>query len=249
MLRIVICDDNPFICKKLREMLIVWSQAKGIEFQAEIFEDGNELLLYVEKHENEIDIIFLDIEIVNIRGDEIGTHIRTKLMNYKMKIIYISENPIRSASIFRTHPIDFLEKPIIQADLNGAMDYCQILEVNPGKVVEVYYEKKLFCIPEADIYYFYSEGKKVFAVTKQKIYEFYGKLQNVSEITDDNFIRIHKSFLVNTRYIREYSYESVEVADGKVLSISKPNRKMVRSYLMSVFSEKNEMVGDRSTGS
>ena len=46
------------------------------------------------------------------------------------------------------------------------------------------------------------------------------------------FISIHKSYVVNREYIVRYTYETVEMADGTVLNISKANRKHVRERIL-----------------
>lgn len=54
----------------------------------------------------------------------------------------------------------------------------------------------------ANIYYFISRGHNIIAVTKMKEYEFIGKLDQVeNDLNKMGFVRIHKSYLVNMRYI------------------------------------------------
>ena len=42
------------------------------------------------------------------------------------------------------------------------------------------------------------------------------------------FLRIHKSYLVNKNYVKEFTYEWVKMLNGDVLNISKINRADVR---------------------
>ena len=61
--------------------------------------------------------------------------------------------------------------------------------------------------------------------------EFYGKLKEIARKLPEYFIMIHQSHIVNQDYICEYAYETVKMADGTLLSISKPCRKEVRSRI------------------
>ena len=62
--------------------------------------------------------------------------------------------------------------------------------------------------------------------------EFYGKLKDVADGLPQEFIIIHKSYVVNREYIARYTYEAVEMTDGTVLNISKANRKQVREIIL-----------------
>ena len=61
---------------------------------------------------------------------------------------------------------------------------------------------------------------------------FWGKLKEVMLQTKEYFLAIHKSFLVNCDYVRQYSYTNILMEDGAVLNISKANRGKVRSQLL-----------------
>ena len=82
-----------------------------------------------------------------------------------------------------------------------------------------------------DIAYFTSMDKKIRLVTDKGEEEFYGKLKNIMEELPADFMMIHKSYIVNQLYIREYSYDCVKMSDGTVLSISKPYRKEIRGKI------------------
>ena len=54
----------------------------------------------------------------------------------------------------------------------------------------------------------------------------------MKEQLPDNFFQIHKSYLVNEDYIREYMYEKVIMYNGEEISISKPYRNLVQERLL-----------------
>lgn len=89
-----------------------------------------------------------------------------------------------------------------------------------------------YYVPMGDIVYFGSEGRKVKIITLNETYEFYGRLKEVAKLLSDDFIAIHKSYIVNREYVFRYTYEIVEMIDGTILTISLPNRKLVRDKLL-----------------
>ena len=70
-------------------------------------------------------------------------------------------------------------------------------------------------------------------VAQNEKFEFYGSLENIySELKGSKFLFVHKSFIVNYRYIKEYEYEQVIMVDSTVLPISQSRRKAIRSMFI-----------------
>lgn len=68
-------------------------------------------------------------------------------------------------------------------------------------------------------------------------YLFYGKLEEVERqirAASVKFIRIRKSFLINSQYIVEYSAERVVLDNGVIVEITKKYRKNVTQQYMSL---------------
>ena len=76
-----------------------------------------------------------------------------------------------------------------------------------------------------------SMDKKIRLMTKNGEEDFYGKLKNILGKLPADFVMIHQSYIINQQYVSEYSYESVKMSDGTILSISKPYRKTIRSKI------------------
>ena len=86
-----------------------------------------------------------------------------------------------------------------------------------------------YCRPEyvstplTNILYFTSEGRRIHLVSTNYRNSFYHKLDDVEQLLQHkscHFIRIHKSFLVNVRYISDFSRKSLLLQNGETLKIS-----------------------------
>ncbi len=90
-----------------------------------------------------------------------------------------------------------------------------------------YYQRPFYySTPLNHILYFSSEGRCVRLVTGNSSESFYGKLNELEknlESKNCRFIRIHQSYLVNTRYIDSYNYKFISLTNGEVINISKPD--------------------------
>ncbi|MFA9423819.1 MAG: LytTR family transcriptional regulator DNA-binding domain-containing protein, partial [Sedimentibacter sp.] len=59
------------------------------------------------------------------------------------------------------------------------------------------------------------------------------KLSSVEEqLNNNDFMMIHKSYLINFNHVIEYTYDYVKMSNKKILTISQNNRKAVREQLL-----------------
>lgn len=231
MYNIGICDDGIKFCSQLESMIWDYAERKGIKVDIKVWYSGESLCEYL-KSGNHLDIVFLDIELLKTTGIEVGNYIRETLGNRGMSIVYISGKASYAQQLFKTQPVDFLVKPVSQDMLDETLDLV-IKIVNRGKEkFEFQKGKDYYYISYKDIIYFCSEGRKVKIITKDGILDFYGKLNDIIAEIPKEFVQIHQSFIVNKEHISRYTYETVELVDRTVLSISKVNRKRVREDIL-----------------
>lgn len=231
MYHIGICDDGDNICTSIENMLLQYAEERNIQIDTNVWHTGEGLKGYLEAG-NHLDILFLDIELFQMTGIEVGNYIRNQLDNIGMQIVYISGKASYAQQLFKTQPLDFLVKPISQDQINEAMEMALRLIKRENERFEFRQGKDFYYVPMGDIVYFASEGRKVKIVTMKATFEFYGRLKEVAKRLSEDFIVIHKSYVVNKEYIFRYTYEMVELVGGTILTISPANRKQVRERIL-----------------
>ena len=231
MYRIGICDSQKAVCARMEEMILLYAKKRDVKLETEVWYTGESVCKYLEQRNN-IDILFLDIELLHMTGIEVADFIRNQMENRKMQIVYISEKQSYALALFKTQPLDFLMKPIHLTQIEEVMDLgIKILFQNKSKF-EYQYGKEYFYVKFDEIVYFVSEGRKIKIVTLNDEKHFYGRLRDVITTLPKNFIYIHQSYIVNKSYIVMYSYEHIEVIGGMQLPISKVHRSMVRNEIL-----------------
>ena len=231
MYYIGICDDGKQVCSELERMVLAYGRQKSLELKTAVWYTGESLCAYLQEG-NPLDVLFLDIELWQMTGIEAGSFIRNRLEDRRLQIVYISGKASYAWSLFKTQPLDFLVKPILQEQVDEVLDLAvKILGRNETKFA---YQsgRDYYYIPYGDIRYFVSEGRKIRIVTTQGEKEFYGKLRELEKALPKDFLKIHQSYLVHTLFVARYAYEEVELTDGTILSISKKYRKQVRERLL-----------------
>lgn len=231
MYNIGVCDDGENTCSSIENMLLECAKEKNVQIDTNVWYTGEKLKEYLEKG-NQLDILFLDIELFKMTGLEVGDYIRNQLDDIGIQIIYISGKASYAQKLFKTQPLDFLVKPISKKQISDVLETAFRIIKRKNEKFEFRQGKDYYYVPMGDIVYFASEGRKVKIITLKENFEFYGKLKEIAKRLPKDFISIHKSYIVNKEYIFHYTYEMVELMNGTVLSISPVNRKQVRESIL-----------------
>lgn len=169
---------------------------------------------------------------MGMTGIEVGGYIRNQLENMGMQIVYISGKASYAQQLFKTQPLDFLVKPISQQQVNDVMDLAVKIIKKRNEKFEFRRGKDYYYIPMGDIIYLGSDGRKVRVITKKATFEYYGRLKEAAKQLSEDFIMIHYSFIINKGHVQRYAYETVELQDGTILTISPSKRKFVREKIL-----------------
>ena len=228
MLRIAICDDENSICNQLEEILEGLEKKFSKELQIDIFYSGEELCSYLSQ-DNHYDIIFLDIELKEMNGVEVGQVIRDKMLNETTQIIYISGKETYAMELFKVRPLDFIIKPFNYNKIQEVLEIALRIIQRDEKVFQYKVGHTTYNLPIRDIIYFESKNREVIIHTINGSEVFYGRLKNIYEdLNQFKFIHIHKSYLVNYNHIIKLEYHQVNMSNKVILPISQANRKKVR---------------------
>lgn len=237
MYYIAICDDEESTCFEMESMILEYTKARGIQVGVMIWYSGEGLQKYL-REEHKVDLVFLDIELIERNGVEIGSFIRNELNDEKTNIVYISSKRHYAMSLFRTRPFDFLIKPITQKQVDEVLERIFKFMNRERQFFSYQFGQSHYKVALDDIIYFQSEGKKIRIILMKEEKEFYGKLKGISTQLHDDFLFIHQSYLINRRYVKKYTYELVEMTNGDILTISKAKRKETRQQILLKYKEK-----------
>ena len=226
-MKIAICDDEIKICSQVEKILTEIFSHKSIDADIDLFYSGERLCEAMKKEK--YDLIFLDIEFPNMNGVETGKYIRKVLNNNITQIVYISSKQEYAMELFKVHPLDFLKKPLDKEQLEELIeDYILI----NGVQKEVFCYKKGYANHKIEIQkikYFVRDNRKVSMFTTEGVETFYESLESIYDrVKNYGFLFIHKSYMVNYRYVQVIKYDSVIMSDNEEFSISQSRRKQIR---------------------
>lgn len=237
-MNIAICDDQLDICGQLELLVEKILKNKKVKYNIDVYSSGIELCK--EMSETEYQLVFLDVEMPEKNGVEIGRYIREKLKNEKIQIAYISSKEESAMSLFELRPINFLIKPLRMEQIEKVIDKYMVVSEIHNYFFEWQKGKEHYKIPMDKINYFEISGRKIHMLAENMQDEFYGSIEEINDrLNKEKFLFIHKSTIVNYDYVKKISYEQVEMVDGRVFSISQSRRKSIKKQLEKIKNKNN----------
>jgi len=194
-----------------------------------VFKNPVEAMSFIRDHT--VDIFLLDIQMPELTGIEF-----IKSLTQKPKVIFTTAYSNYALEGYELDVVDYLLKPIrferFLHAINKALDLLS-LEQNqsPGtveeKILNLKADHKIHRVKISDINYI--EGFKEyvrFHLPEEKIITLESLKKLEDELSDDQFLRIHKSYIINTRKVKSIYGNQVEIGD-QYLPIGKSYREKV----------------------
>lgn len=235
MLRIGICDDDEQFTILLETLVLNYAKTKGISIETQTFISSDTLFSCIEE-EGLFDILFLDIDLGNETGVDIGMRIRSDLKKETMQIVYVSVNEEYAMQLFNIRPMNFLVKPVDSQKVAYILDEYERVFDFQNRFFTYHIGKRKYRMNENCILYFQSQAKKIKMITQDGTIEFYGKLSNVTpRLNKRMFCAVHKSFVINMRYVSQYRSDSILMIDGTEIPISQSMKQTVKDKILDDF--------------
>ncbi len=198
MLNFVVCDDSSNmlnkICRMLDSIFIDNSIDANIVFQST---DPHEVLNYA--NSNKVDVFVLDIQLKsNLSGLELAQKIREH--NKDCYIIFTTGHLEYSLLAYKIKTFDYLAKPITTERLEETiLRLIEDINGQPKRYIKI--DSKNTLVDENEILYIKRDGMKLVYHTPTKDYEAYSSFAKIQHSLPSNFIRCHKSYIVNIHKI------------------------------------------------
>lgn len=221
MIKIAIVDDDNTFVEQVNRFIDRFMQETKTECILSRYTSGMD---FVSDYNPIYDIIFLDIEMPMMDGMETATRLRQ--IDQDVSIIFVTNMMQMAIKGYEVKALDFMVKPITYLNfaqkLKKAIDYVQ-RNYNHNIVLKTQDGFKKISI--RDVKYVEVFGHSLIYHTQQGDIQVRGVLSQVeSELETYSFLRCSNCFLVNLRYVDNFTSTSVEIG-GVELPISRRKKK------------------------
>lgn len=216
MIRFALCDDNVQLLSKLKEMLELIFLKHDFEASIVFYsDDTNKLLKFLST--NQIDVLFLDIEFHSKpNGIEIAKYIRK--FNKDIYFIFITAHFEFIISAFECKTFDFIPKPFSQIKLeNTIIRLFDDFTSNKTSFIKLNNKRQL--INQSLVDFIQKRGMRTIYNTYNGEFDSYGSFAKIESSLPSNFIRCHKSFIVNINNI-----SSIDLKNNSILFKNSDNK-------------------------
>lgn len=209
MINCVAIDDEPLALELIE---IFCSNVDFINLK-KTFTDTKEAMSYLST--NQIDLIFLDIQMPEISGIEFYKQLKTSSM-----VIFTTAYSEYAVEGFNLNAIDYLLKPIEIDRFNQAVDkaksYYNYIYQNEKSTVQYLYvrsEYSLVKIPFNEILYIETldDYLKIHVLGKKPILTLMSMKSILEKLPEFDFIRTHRSYIV--------PFNKIESVRGKIINL------------------------------
>lgn len=196
--RIAVCDDNFLYTESVKSIIQQSFKELQLSGEVNIYHSGEEML----NTDKETDLLFLDVEMDGMNGLQIKNKLRK---NYRFKkIVFITCHGEYMQAAFGMKVIGFEEKPVTKEvvkkwisvtmeELDGDRIICQTSD----REYEIKESSILYLKAEKDYTKLYCEGDSPLLLNSSL------KHWENNTLSSKQFIRVHKSFIVNMQFIKK----------------------------------------------
>ena len=201
---------------------------------------------------NEIDLIFVDINMPDMTGVEFVQSLETKAM-----VIFTTAYAEYAIEGFKLSAIDYLLKPFGLQDITRASEKAlslyellQLQEQLSGEglqddnsaesaeegVLSVHADRKTHLVKMSSIVYLESAGEyvRLHLTDGTKLVTLF-RLKNMeSELQSSQFMRVHRSYIINLNHISGYTKGRVFLSNDDYVPIGENYKEQFQNYMNSV---------------
>lgn len=219
-LTVAFCDDDAAFRGLLRETAEQTLRSAGLT--AVCFEASSAEEFFTAAGHLRFDLIFLDIDMPGTDGIRLGEQLRSQ--SCRSEIIYVSNMDDKVYEIFPVHPWAFVRKSRYAEELPGILtEYARTQKKASDAMLLNGLSGETLSIDPADLVYAEAAGKTqklIFAAAQPILIR--ASMQELEELLlPHGFIRVHKGFLVNYRYIRKITSRCVLLDTGSDLPVGR----------------------------
>ena len=235
MFRIALCDDNPEDLVLYEKMLRDYMKDLVTDVEILTYQTPGSLLFAVEDINDLADTMFLDIRMPGTDGIELVKKLRSA--GYKNDIVYLTNSEEDMLRAFDVGALNYMVKNktsqeraefVVRQAVRSALkkQSAKLILTSGGETRNIpIVDVRFFEVKDHLIVVHYGDDSFTFISSM-------GKIEN--RLESQGFIRIHRAYLVSSRYIKSFNNKEVVLITGEYLPVSRKQYPLVRKIMFEI---------------
>lgn len=214
-MKLAVCDDEK---NDLDNIANIIKDFFAADCEISKYKDAESLL--EDSHKQFFDVLFLDIDLPDMNGMQLAERIRDE--NEYVKIIFITNREDCVYKGYKYNAFRFIAKNSLEDGLTEALTALSRYYESKNNYVTFKTQNNEITRNIDNIQYLEVHGHDMLIKYNNNTEKISGTMSQYEKLlTPKGFIRIHKSFLVNYRYIYSIEKNDVKLNDGTLLPLSR----------------------------
>lgn len=225
MLYIAVCDDDEIILACISKEIQLAFQCYKQDITIDQYRSSEKLLFHITSGHH-YDVLFLDVDMPSLSGIEMGKQLRAQADN--CIIVFISSYERFVFDALQVSPFRYIRKSKFIEEVKEAVKALVHEFKFQDRLVTIHSQNSHLVLKPQNIIYVECNNKMLkIVLNDHSVFIRYqlSKLQQI--LIDFGFIRIHKGYLVNYRYISSVEGTDIVLESGSKLPVSKYRMKGV----------------------
>ncbi len=237
MMKILICDDVVSWLSEIHTKVDAFMKDRGIQAEFDLKEDIAPLM---SGKVGRYDMAFLDVEMGDFKGTDLAFEL--KKVNPCIIIFIITAYDKYLDEAMDADAFRFLEKPFDSERFDRSLE--KAMAVMKDSVIEFYIpaiketneKHRLQRVLSKDIIYIEIDGYKTKVVTTEGEYKCETKMKQWCDcLNGAGFYRCHTSFIINMKYITEYSHDRVILCKKYTIPVAWRKMAQFKTFFMTYY--------------
>lgn len=218
-MRIAVCEDEKAQRTLIIRYLQEWAKKSGQILDISEFPDG-ESLLFCWEDEERFELLILDIEMGAISGMELAERIRRE--DEDIPILFITGYEAYMAQGYEVSAIQYLLKPLSKEKLFAVLERLK-RKKPPEEKLTFQTGEGLLLVTPAKIWFAEAQGHQSILYTDHESYKLRHSITELARLLEGQkeFVRSHRSYLVNLRHISAITRTELVMDDFRRLPVSR----------------------------
>ncbi len=247
-MRIAVCDDDEREISRIRELMTEYQVSRKISVDCHYFMNSTDFLC--ELKGGEYDLVLLDVLMPGTGG--IGAAQELRKLDENVRLIFVSASPEFAVESYSVGAYYYLLKPIsadsffklldkVRGELSVQTEQGFIIKSREGVGRIVFSALAYVEVINKTVFFHLADG--VVREVTATLADFEEKLMSRPE-----FLKTHRSYLVNLRYIQAIDINCVVMKNGDRIPLSRQRRGQVQDAYMRFLIREGTETGASAAG-